>query len=144
VNRVWLTPFSAPLESTRFPEVNSQPIEEQELATAKIKPRKFWDDEGSYRWPGIVSRFQLVILAGRRSKQLYNGAQSRIPADPRKKRNTSIALEELRRGLVPFIAENRSQPQIALASNDTTRETTVLKHGPDFDLPKAEYVDERT
>jgi hypothetical protein len=30
VNRVWLTPFSAPLESTRSPEANSQPSEEQE------------------------------------------------------------------------------------------------------------------
>ena len=30
VNRVWLTPFSAPLELTRSPEVNGQPIEEQE------------------------------------------------------------------------------------------------------------------
>jgi len=30
MNRVWLTPFSAPLEPTRSPEVNSPPTEEQE------------------------------------------------------------------------------------------------------------------
>jgi DNA-directed RNA polymerase omega subunit len=108
------------------------------LATAKTKGRKLWDDKGSERWPGIFSRFQLVILAGRRSKQLYNGAQSRIAADPLKKRNTSIALEELRRGLIPFRGENGIQPQTVLAS------MTPLKHGPDFDLPKAEYVNERT
>jgi DNA-directed RNA polymerase omega subunit len=53
-------------------------------------------------WPGIVSRFQLVILAAHRSKQLLQGAQPRIVADRLKRRNTSIALEELRRGLIPF------------------------------------------
>lgn len=57
-------------------------------------------------WPGIVSRFQLVLLAGRRSKQLFNGAHPRIAADPLKRRNTSIALEELRQGLVPFAGKN--------------------------------------
>jgi DNA-directed RNA polymerase omega subunit len=53
-------------------------------------------------WPGIMSRFQLVILASRRSKQLLRGAQPRIVVDPLKRRNTSIALEELKRGLIPF------------------------------------------
>jgi len=114
------------------------------LATATTKGREFWDDNGNERWPGIVSRFQLVILAGRRSKQLYNGAQSRIPADPLKKRNTSIALEELRRGLIPFRGENGIQPQTVLASTDTTVNATVVKDGPNFDRPKAEYVYERT
>ena len=95
-------------------------------------------------WPGIVSRFQLVILAGRRSKQLYNGAQSRIPADPLKKRNTSIALEELRRGLIPFGRENGTPPQTVFAANDTTVNTAIVKPGPDFDLLKAAYVNERT
>ena len=53
-------------------------------------------------WPGIVSRFQLVILAVHRNKQLLLGAQPRIVADRLKRRNTSIALEELRRGLILF------------------------------------------
>ena len=53
-------------------------------------------------WPGIVSRFQLVILATHRSKQLLLGAQPRIVADRLKRRNTSIALEELKRGLILF------------------------------------------
>ena len=65
-------------------------------------------NQGDECWPGIVSRFQLVLLAGRRSKQLFNGAQPRIPSDPLKRRNTSIALEELRRGLVPFAAHNQN------------------------------------
>jgi DNA-directed RNA polymerase omega subunit len=54
------------------------------------------------QWPGIVSRFQLVILATHRSKQLLLGAQPRIVADRLKRRNTSIALEELKRGLILF------------------------------------------
>ena len=53
-------------------------------------------------WPGIVSRFQLVILATHRSKQLILGAQPRIAADRLKRRSTSIAIEELKRGLIPF------------------------------------------
>ena len=53
-------------------------------------------------WPGIVSRFQLVILAAHRNKQLLLGAQPRIKSDRLKRRNTSIALEELKRGLILF------------------------------------------
>ena len=53
-------------------------------------------------WPGIVSRFQLVILAAHRSKQLLRGAQPRIVTSLLKRRNTTIALEELKRGLVVF------------------------------------------
>ena len=83
-------------------------------------------NDGYESWPGIVSRFQLVLLAGRRSKQLYKGALPRIPADPLKRRNTSIALEELRLGLVPFSAFNRKVSQTA-----------------DSELPNAEFVNER-
>ena len=60
------------------------------------------DDTIPAEWPGIVSRFQLVILATHRSKQLLLGAQPRIVADRHKRRNTSIALEELKRGLIQF------------------------------------------
>jgi len=60
------------------------------------------NDNKLAEWPGIVSRFQLVILAARRSKQLLSGAQPRIVADRLKRRNTSIALEELKRGLILF------------------------------------------
>jgi len=60
------------------------------------------NDTSRAEWPGIVSRFQLVILATHRSKQLLLGAQPRIVADRLKRRNTSIALEELKRGLILF------------------------------------------
>lgn len=69
---------------------------------------------GTGEWPGIVSRFQLVILAGLRSKQLLRGAQPRIEADRLKRRNTSIALEELKRGLIPFRATEIQTTQTAI------------------------------
>ena len=100
------------------------------------------DTTGIQGWPGIVSRFQLVRLAGHRSKQLYNGAQPRIPVDPLKRRNTSIALEELRRGLVPFNGRDGDDSHAVPASIDTAV-NTKLDHDPEFDLVKTNYVHER-
>jgi DNA-directed RNA polymerase omega subunit len=53
-------------------------------------------------WPGIDSRYHLVVVATLRSKQLLRGALPRIEVEPRRSRNTSIALEEVKRGLVSF------------------------------------------
>ena len=53
-------------------------------------------------WPGIDAQFRLIIVAAKRSKQLVRGATARIEPDPLRRRNTSIALEEVKRGLVPF------------------------------------------
>jgi DNA-directed RNA polymerase omega subunit len=53
-------------------------------------------------WPGIDSRFRLIIVAGLRTKQLLHGSKPRIEADLRRRRNTSIAVEEVKRGLVNF------------------------------------------
>ena len=100
-------------------------------------------DNGVNGWPGIVSRFQLVLLAGRRSKQLFKGAQPRSPADPLKRRNTSIALEELRRGLVPFKTQNRNASQTSLTAIDTVAKPIPVEQTIDSDLPKA-GVNERS
>ena len=54
------------------------------------------------QWPGIDSHFRLIAVAALRSKQLLRGARPRIDADPLRRRNTSIALEEVKRGLVRF------------------------------------------
>lgn len=59
------------------------------------------DTEGA--WPGIDSRFRLVLVAAQRSKQLQRGSRPRIDADPHRRRHTSIALEEVKQGLVPFV-----------------------------------------
>jgi DNA-directed RNA polymerase omega subunit len=53
-------------------------------------------------WPGIDAQFRLIIVAALRSKQLVRGAAPRIEPDILRRRNTSIALEEVKRGLVPF------------------------------------------
>lgn len=64
-----------------------------------------WSSGGDEdEWPGIDSRFRLIVVAALRSKQLLRGSLPRIEADPLKRRNTSIALEEVKRGLVPFTA----------------------------------------
>ena len=53
-------------------------------------------------WPGVDSRYRLIIVAALRSKQLLRGSPSRLEADSQRRKNTSIAIEEVKRGLVPF------------------------------------------
>lgn len=60
-------------------------------------------------WPGIDSRFRLIIVAGLRTKQLLHGSKPRIEVDKARRRNTSIALEEVKRGLVPFTTFSKNQ-----------------------------------
>ena len=52
--------------------------------------------------PGVDSKYSLIILAAKRSKQLQRGAQPRIDIDPQKHKPTRIALEEVIRGRVGF------------------------------------------
>lgn len=51
---------------------------------------------------GVDSMYQLIAVAAQRNKQLVRGATPRINAGPLMHKNTTIALEETRRGLVPF------------------------------------------
>jgi DNA-directed RNA polymerase omega subunit len=60
------------------------------------------NDESTELYPGIDSHFRLVAVAALRAKQLLRGARPRIESDPHRRRNTSIALEEVKRGLVSF------------------------------------------
>lgn len=48
----------------------------------------------------IDSKYRLVLLAAKRSKQLQRGAKPRIYSSAKK--TTRIALEEVRRGLVKY------------------------------------------
>jgi DNA-directed RNA polymerase omega subunit len=50
----------------------------------------------------VGSRFRLITVAAARNKQLLDGATARIVPDPLRRKNTSIAVEEVRRGLVRF------------------------------------------
>ena len=59
------------------------------------------DAEGS-QGPEVDSKYRLIILAAKRSKQLQRGASPRIEIDPQKHKPTRIALEEVMRGRVHF------------------------------------------
>lgn len=59
-------------------------------------------DEASETAPDIDSKYRLIILAAKRSKQLQRGARPRIDIDPTKHKATRIALEEVIRGRVKF------------------------------------------
>lgn len=50
----------------------------------------------------IDSKYRLIILAAKRSKQLQRGAHPRIDIDTLKHKNTRVALEEVMRGRVKF------------------------------------------
>ena len=50
----------------------------------------------------IDSKYRLIILAAKRSKQLQRGARPRIEIDSTKHKPTRIALEEVIQGRVRF------------------------------------------
>jgi DNA-directed RNA polymerase subunit omega len=52
--------------------------------------------------PEIDSKYRLIILAAKRSKQLQRGARPRIEIDALKHKFTRIALEEVIQGTVNF------------------------------------------
>ena len=56
--------------------------------------------------PEIDSKYRLIILAAKRSKQLQRGARPRIDIDTLKHKNTRVALEEVMRGRVNFKVKN--------------------------------------
>lgn len=77
---------------------------------------------------GVDSMYQLIAVAAQRNKQLVRGAAPRISVGPMTRRSTTIALEETRRGLVPFTtggAEEKnsearvvpSQPDVSAAAD---------------------------
>jgi DNA-directed RNA polymerase subunit omega len=48
----------------------------------------------------IDSKYRLVLLAAKRSKQIQKGAKPRVQTGSRKP--TRVALEEVERGLIPY------------------------------------------
>jgi len=52
--------------------------------------------------PEIDSKYRLIILAAKRSKQLQRGARPRIEIDQTKHKPTRIALEEVIQGTIHF------------------------------------------
>ena len=52
--------------------------------------------------PELDSKYRLIIVAAKRSKQLQRGAKPRIEIDTQKHKSARIALEEVIQGKVPF------------------------------------------
>ena len=59
--------------------------------------------------PGESPRFREIVVAGLRAKQLLRGSKPRIEPHPDKRKNTTIAVEEVRRGLITFSYRALSQ-----------------------------------
>jgi DNA-directed RNA polymerase subunit omega len=50
----------------------------------------------------VDSKYRLIIVAAKRSKQLQRGARPRVDIDPQKHKPTRIALEEVIHGKVDY------------------------------------------
>jgi DNA-directed RNA polymerase subunit omega len=58
----------------------------------------------------VDSKYRLIILAAKRSKQLQRGATPRIDIDSAKHKPTRIALEEVIRGRVRYSIRESENP----------------------------------
>lgn len=56
--------------------------------------------------PEMDSKYRMIIVAAKRSKQLQRGARPRIEIDPHKHKPTRVALEEVIRGKVNFTIDD--------------------------------------
>jgi DNA-directed RNA polymerase subunit omega len=72
-----------------------------------VKAAEEMTDITTEEQPEIDSKYRLIILAAKRSKQLQRGARPRIDIDPQKHKSTRIALEEILHGKVNFTIEEK-------------------------------------
>jgi DNA-directed RNA polymerase omega subunit len=77
-------------------------------ATQNITSKRFSTIFAGPDRSGIDSDFRLVIVAAQRTRQLLHGAAARIAPNPLRRKNTSVALEEIKQGLVHF---NTQRPE---------------------------------
>ncbi len=77
--------------------------------TVKTTHNSFSNIMNEEQWQGLDSRFRLVGVAVLRAKQLLHGSPPRIDVDPKRSKNTSIALEEVKQGLVPYKINNEDE-----------------------------------
>ncbi len=80
--------------------------------------------------PGESSRFREVVVAGLRAKQLLRGSRPRIEPHPYKHKNTTIAVEEVRQGLISFThrALSQAHPYITTKEADGPIRITASEH----------------
>ena len=70
------------------------------MAKKEIESLNVADEESNLL--EMDSKYRLIIVAAKRSKQLQRGARPRIDIDPQKHKFTRIALEEVQQGKVNF------------------------------------------
>jgi DNA-directed RNA polymerase omega subunit len=75
-------------------------------ATQNTTRKRFGAVKADPQRSGMDSDFRLVIVAALRTKQLLHGAAARIAPNPSRRKNTSVALEEIKRGLVHFSTQS--------------------------------------
>lgn len=67
------------------------------------KSAEAYDNETDQKvQPDIDSKYRLIIVAAKRSKQIQRGANPRVEMDLQKHKPTRVALEELNQKRVPF------------------------------------------
>ncbi len=62
--------------------------------------------EQVYEQAEMDSKYRLIIVAAKRSKQLQRGARPRVDMDIQKHKPTRVALEEVTRGKINFTINN--------------------------------------
>jgi DNA-directed RNA polymerase subunit omega len=72
----------------------------KQMAKTEIVKTNSAEEESTQ--PEMDSKYRLIIVAAKRSKQLQRGARPRIEIDPLKHKVTRIALEEVQQGKVNF------------------------------------------
>ncbi|HKG21149.1 MAG TPA: DNA-directed RNA polymerase subunit omega [Blastocatellia bacterium] len=67
------------------------------------------DTKNDENWiTSIDSKYRLVLLAAKRSKQLQKGAKPRLQSSSKK--TTRVALEEIQRGLIQYTQDVKEPP----------------------------------
>ena len=78
---------------------------------------------------GESLRFREVVVAGLRAKQLLRGSKPRIEPHPSKRKNTTIAVEEVRLGLINFTQRALSQAHQPITAKDAGEPIRITAPG---------------
>ena len=81
--------------------------------------------------PGASSRFREIVVAGLRAKQLLRGSKPRIEPHPNKRKNTTIAVEEVKRGLISFTHRAQSQAHQYVTTKEAGGPIRITASEPD-------------
>lgn len=81
--------------------------------------------------PGESSRFGEVVAAGLRAKQLLRGSKPRIEPHPDKRKYTTIAVEEVRRGLINFTHRALAQAHQSILTKDAGEPIRITSSAQD-------------